>query len=291
MKPHIIFIIMVLGILIVPVSAIKVTAEPFGAEFTTTKAVSSLTYDGTSQGLAIQRIGIDAPTGSHVDFTITYGNGDTVTGSAEYTNDGFYQQNSEIVFGGVTSDYHYVGIEEMGRFYVTGYAINDTATPEVPGLVMFGSSYGASLLNSDLVFYPTNPGSDGVMYKVVITSNRPVDITIYTNPRGEVSTAISKSFIDTLNEWVNFALQIGATIYELVYQIFYWLKFFFWDNLLMTIAIYIALTGAIAMNQSKDVFAAIGKFFKYQKTLFEFIIGMWQKLIELIGTFRGIFRI
>jgi hypothetical protein len=292
MKPQtLILIMMVVTILVAPAMAIQITAEPLNVESTTTHKTTSLTYDGSSLGLGIQRIGIDTPTGGHVDFTITYGNGDTVVGSVDYSNDGFFQQNSQIVLGGETSDYHYVGLEEIGRFYVGGYAINETPAPPVSGLVMYGSSFGLSTITSDFVFYPTTLGSDGVMYKIELASNLPVDVVIMTNPRGEVAVAKSKGLLEVINDWVLLAIKFAGTLYDLAVQTFYWLKFFFWDNLILTLALYIALTGAIAFNQSKNVFAAIKKFFQYQRGIFNFIISMWEALINLISSFRGIFRL
>jgi hypothetical protein len=292
MKPlSIILMIVMVGLLISPAMAIKITAEPLNVESTTTSKVTGFTYDGTDQGLAIQRIGIDAPSGTHIDFTITYGNGDTVTGSAEYTNDGFYQQNSEIVLGGETSDYHFIGLSEIGRFYVAGYAINDTPTPPISGLVMYGSGFGVSAIISDYVFYPTATDSDGVMYKIVLTSNRPVDVVVMTNPRGEVATAKSKGLLEVINEWVNFAIQIASTLWDIARFMEYWLRFFFWQNLIMTVALYIAITGAMAFNNSSDIFVGIGKFFKMQKNLYDFIIGSWKSLVDLVAQFRSIFRL
>ena len=128
-----------------------------------------------------------------------------------------------------------------------------------------------------------------------MTGTRPFQAFVTTASAKDVEAQVAanpiKEAVRQAGDWISFAIQIGATIYDLGTTTFYWLKFFFWDNIILTIALYIALTGAIALNQSKDIFAAIGKFFKYQRTLFEFIIGMWQKLIELIAAFRGIFRI
>ena len=290
-KPLILFVLILA--LVVPASAISITAEPLGVESTTYQDTYSLSYDGTSEGVGIQRIGIDAPTNTTVSFTLTYGNGDTVTGSVAYHNDGFYSQVSEIDLGGVTSTYEYYGIEQMGRFYVAGYATNESTTTgqTVPGIVLYGSSFGLSAMMSDYVFYETGTDSDGVIYAITLTSNKPIDVVVMTNPRGEVASAKTKTFLEVVNEWVVFATSIASFVYETVVTLLYWLKFFFWDNLGLTVALYICITAAVAFNQSKDVFAAIQKFFRYQRSLYEFILSLWKMLVELIGTFRGIFRI
>jgi hypothetical protein len=289
--------ILIILLIVAPASAIKITAEPLGVTSTTHDQVTQLTYDGSPEGLGIQRIGIDAPIGTTINFVITYGLGTTVSGSCVYTNSfvdpitGTGYVRSQISLGGETSDYEYFSNNHLGRFYVSGYAVNDTPTPNIPGFVIYGSTFGLSTIQNDFVFYPVASGSDGVMYKVQITSDKPIKIAIMTNPREQIAEAKSKSLLDQINEWVTFAIQIGGTIKDIGLQTFYWLKFFLWDNLIMTVALYIAITGAMAFGSTKDVFKAIKKFFGYQRALFEFILSMWQRLIDIIDRFRNIFRL
>ena len=290
-KPLILLILV--AFLAMPAMALSITAEPLGVESTTYDAVTTLSYDGSTTGLGIQRIGMDCQTNTTVTFTLYYGNGETVTGSVSYGNDGFYQQQSDIALGSITSRYEYVGVEEMGRFYVTGYAINESLTTglDEPGIVLYGSSWGLSALVSDYVFYPTGTGSDGVIYKIDLTSTKPIDVAVMTNPRGEVASAKSKTLFDLGNEWVTLALEIATTLKDLVVATFFWVRFFFWDNLLMTIALYIVMTAAVSFYGANDVFTGIRRFLKYQRTLFEFVLAMWYRIVEIVATFRGIFRV
>lgn len=287
MKP--IFIIGILALLlIVPVSAdIKITAEPLNAEEVNYDTTTSLTWDGTSGGLGIQRIGIDAPTGTTVNFTVYYGNGDSVAGWVKYTNDGFYQQASQIYLGGEVSNFHFVGLQEIGRFYVAGYAVQNNT---IPGLVVYGSTAGLSTIQNDYVFYQTSTSSDGVMYKIMLASNKPIDVSILTNPRGEVAAANTKGLLEVLNDWVNLALSTSATYLSFLTTFYEVLKFFFWDNLVLTIALYIGLTGAMAFGTSNDIFAALKKFFNYQKKFYEFIIGLFNSLIDILNKIANIFK-
>ena len=125
--------ILIILLLIAPAAAIKITAEPLGVTSTTHEQITVLTYDGSPEGLGIQRVGIDAPIGTTVNFVVTYGSGTTVSGSCIYTNSlvdpitGTGYVKSEISLGGVTSEYEYFSNNHLGRFYVAGYAINDTA--------------------------------------------------------------------------------------------------------------------------------------------------------------------
>jgi hypothetical protein len=294
MRRYLIALILV-ALLITPAFAkIVITAEPVGGnlETVTVKGVMNYEYDPTAEGRAIQRIGIDVPTGTTVDFTLTYGNGNTVSGTLHYFNDGFFQQTSEIDFGPESSSYTYVGLQEMGRFYVSGYAKNETE-PGVysdPGFVVFGSTAGLSFINNDFVYYQVT--GDPVIYKLEIGSNAPVDVAVYTNPRDEVATAASKSFFDIANEWVEYALSIGGTIYDVVTSAFKWIRFFFIDHLAMTVALYIAGSLAFSARACRgNPIRMLRQFFKDQVGLFHFILDLWGKLIEIISSFRSIFRI
>ena len=283
-----------LALIVLPASAIVITAEPIGGNLKTVLASgeTSYEYDATPEGRGIQRVTIDVPTGTQVDFTLTYGDGSTVTGSYYYHNDGFFRQTSEIELGSASSTYTYTGLEQIGRAYITGYAKNETS-PDVwqSGFVIYGSTAGLSTITNDFVFYSIT--GDPVIYKFQMTSNNPVSgIAIMTNPREEVSAAASKSFVDLINEFVELAVQMAETIAGVITSGFRWLKFFFIDNLGMTVALYIAGSLAIAARTSRgNPIRVLKQFFKDQKALFTFIIEMWGRIVELLANIRGIFRI
>lgn len=286
-------VIAALVLLIVPSAAITVTAEPIGTtlETLTEKGVTVFSYDASPEGNAIQRIGIDAPTGTLVSFTLTYGSGSTASGTLHYYNDGFYRQTSDITLGGESSSYTYVGLQEIGRFYVSGYGRNESE-PGVweKGFLVFGSTAGLSTISNDFVFLPVS--GDPVIYKIDVSSNNPVDVAIYYAPRDDVAAATEKSFLDVANEWVQFATGIATTIYGVLTSAFRWIKFFFIDNLGMTISLYIAGSLAIAARRSRgNPITVLRQFFRDQKNLFEFIMSLWERLVNIIAKFRGIFRI
>ena len=287
-------VLALLALIVLPASAIVITAEPIGGNLKTVLASgeTSYEYDATPEGRGIQRVTIDVPTGTQVDFTLTYGDGSTVTGSYYYHNDGFFRQTSEIELGSASSTYTYTGLEQIGRAYITGYAKNETS-PDVwqSGFVIYGSTAGLSTITNDFVFYSIT--GDPVIYKFQMTSNNPVSgIAIMTNPREEVSAAASKSFLDLINEFVELAVQMAETIAGVITSGFRWLKFFFIDNLGMTVALYIAGSLAIAARTSRgNPIRVLRQFIKDQKGLYTFIIEMWAKIVEILSNIRGIFRI
>lgn len=292
--PRLFTLLALVALLILPASAIVITAEPIGGNLQVISASgeTSYEYDASQEGRGIQRIGLDVPTGTQVDFTLTYGDGSTVTGSYHYYNDGFYRQTSDIKLGGASSIYTYTGLEQIGRVYITGYAKNETS-PDVwqSGFVIYGSTAGLSTITNDYVFYPIT--GDPVIYKFQMTSNNPVTgIAIYTNPRDEVAAAASKSFLDLINEFVELATQMAETIAGVITSGFRWLKFFFIDNLGMTVSLYIAGSLAIAARTSRgNPIRVLKQFFKDQKALFTFIIDMWGRIVRLLADIRGIFGI
>lgn len=298
--PRLFAVLVILALLILPASAIVVTAEPLGAnlQVITASGETSYEYDASQDGRGIQRISLDVPIGTEVDFTLTYGNGATVTGSYEYSVDlvdpitgtGFV--TSDIELGGETSTYTYFSNSHVGRVYITGYAKNETS-PDVwqSGFVIYGSTAGLSTITNDYVFYPIT--GDPVIYKFQMTSNNPVTgIAIYTNPRDEVAAAASKSFLDLINEFVELATQMAETIAVVITSGFRWLNFFFIENLGMTVSLYIAGSLAIAARTSRgNPIKVLRQFFKDQKAFFEFIIDMWGKIVQLLADIRGIFRL
>ena len=291
-KAILLAVLVLVGMIVSPVCALgyEITAEPLGGQ---THLVpgrpTNLSVDVSPEGNAIQRISFDIPTGTTLNFTLWYGAGDTVEGWMVYSNDGFMTQYSEVAIGGDVQGYSYWGIQEAGRIDIIGYARNyTTATEYTQGFMVYDA---LRISTKYLAYYPVSDLSDNVIYKFEYTSTNPVIVLYYTNTRENVAVAATTTLLESVNEWVKFALEIGSFVLGLVTALFYWLKFFFWDNLLMSIALYISISMAYAANTSKDIFKFIGKFFNDQRKLFEFMLSLWTTLVNLIATFRGIFRI
>jgi len=296
--------LIVLGMIVSPVLAnsYEITAEPLGGELHGSLGkFSSYTVDGTGKDLAIQRISVDVPTGATVNYTLWYGNGQTVSGWMIYRNStdcvdllSFYDgwcQYSGVAISTDVQGYSYRGAQEFGRVDIVGYGRNwTTSTTYDTGFIIYDSVFGVSERRI-MAFYPVTSLSDNIIYKFRIDATKPVAIGWYTNTRANVGKAATTTVLEATNEWITMVLSWVSTIKEFAIQTFYWLKFFLWDNLVLTIVLYIGITGAVAFNQSKDIFAALKKFFGYQRGLYNFILSMWQALIDIVATFRGIFRI
>jgi hypothetical protein len=191
--------------------------------------------------------------------------------------------------GGNTSTFNYVGLGTnfVGRVYIAGYALENDV---VPGIVVYGSTGGLSLINNDYLFYPTDRDSDGVMYRVVLTSNRLIDVSILTNPRGEIAAVKNKGLLEVLNEWLKFAIEIASLVLEFLTVFTTYLKFFFWESLLLIIAMWIGLTAAISFGNGGNIFSALKKFFGYQKKLLDFMMSTFGWLVDMLNKMANIFK-
>jgi hypothetical protein len=283
--------ILLLLLVVVPTSAAyEITAEPLGGEVVPFGLANSLTYDASPDGKAIQRYTFDLPTGTTINFTLWYGSGETVSGWMVYHNAGSFRQHTEVSIGGVVSGYDYTGLQEIGRIDIIGYARNKTGDDSYEnGLIVYDSVFGLSDMKA-VAFYPVG-SSVSTIYKISWTSNNKLYSNAYVNTRSAVSSAASKSVIDVISEWVTFAVGMAGTIKDICFSIFYWLKFFFFDNLGMTVALYLSISLAYTACTSRNIFGFFKKFLNDQRKLFEFILSLWTFLINLIATFRSIFRV
>ena len=286
MKSHYLILIVVVALLVVPTSA-KYTftgsVQPWTRVIDVGSVVDS-TMDVSTKGDGIQEIKLVIGTGTTVSFTLWLGNGTQVSGTMVYepsttgcdTTD--YCQKTEMTIGSSVYTRYYKGIEQFGRIDIAGYARDESTTPPTYGILVYDST--TSLEPSDGAFYPT----DKMIYKYHLTANKPVGLFVSTAPMGDLTTAAKKSNGDVVNElWTIF-----NQIKDLVIEVFWFgfnLAVFLWENIWLIIAMYFALTGVMALTASKGkgrIFKAIKTWLKYQKSLLDFILGLWDTVIGLI---------
>jgi hypothetical protein len=255
---------------------------------------------------AISVVEYDIPIGSRTDFILTYGTGSTVSGWMSYYAGSFIgNSTSTVSLDSMTRSENFFDAQVLGYALIrhvqfSAYGINTSTSPPETGFTLYAQGYG--LWSNEIVFFPVENIENNLITSITITSDRPITISIEKSKRtilqttlrqgaAEYISGVGSGIVDSVRDWLSLAASIGPVILEVVIQLFYWVKFLFWDNLLMTIAIYIGITGAVSFNQSKDIFQAIKKFINYQKSLFLFVLSLWQVLIDLIDRFRNIFRL
>jgi hypothetical protein len=182
-------------------------------------------------------------------------------------------------------------VQEIGRIDVVGYARNYTTDTEyTTGFIVYDTVFGITQ-GTLMAYYPVADLSNNVVYKFELTATSPVALTYYTDTRASVAEWAVTSPLEIVSDWVVFAQSIATLIYDLVVGLLSWLKFFFVDNLLMTVSLYLAITMAYSFGRAKNMEQGLRKFFKFQRTFFEFILSLWNYFIQIISSFRGIFRI
>lgn len=307
MTKYLFVILALLMFVAIPVSAtITITAEPLGVKWHTFNNVGNLTYDASLDGEGIQRIGVDAPIGTTVTYTLYYSNGSYASGSCQFHDSssifGWGYATSYLSLEGITAEETFFTNNGIGRFYLYGYAKNETGTSTYePGIVVAGSTFGITqwgnnqlsdlvFANKDVIFFPTNENGDHVIYKVIIDSTQPVNIAVGTNPRGTVANAVSQSWLDMAWQWINFGLKIGASVLTFATQVYsglMWLVL----NWQLILALYLGITGAYAFNGTGTIFTKLKRFFKMQVAFYGFVLGLWESFMNIIAQFRSIFKI
>jgi len=258
--------------------------------------VMNMTYNDVANGKRISTIGFTIPVGSTVSFTIYYGANKTMTGTVEAHNVEwlpFPRTESTITFDGVSKSYDYLDWSPTYEYDFAGYAkeTNQTGTDPVTGFMVYAYNYGD--YDNDLaVFRPVSNIGANTIYQIDMSGTDQFDVTVETNTLAAVAGGASKSPVDLAWDFINFAVTMGSFVLGLVITVFTWAKFFLWDNLSMTIALYISMTMVFAARNSRgNMQKFFRQFFSDQRKLFEFFLSVWNGLISLISNFRGIFRI
>ena len=300
-KAILLAVVLVFGAIVSPVCAITTFEQLqgiLGAHVVTVNVQGSFVYDGSADGDAIYRVQFSVPRDSYVNFTLYYGTASSVVGSASTTTNWTLlkpipETTSYVELNGVTKSFTFWDSDMAYDYDIAGYATNGT---DFVGFAVYSKDYGAPVLGNDLIVgYIVPDITHNLIYKIEFSSPRPFSLT-YTSAAKEdivkrIVVGTETGLVDEIKKIVNLAWVIWGVLYTVVVELFYFLKFFFWDNLGMTISLYLIISMAYSANTSKDIFKFLGKFFNDQKKLFEFILSLWTTLVNLIAQFRSIFHL
>ena len=309
-KPHIIVLLAFLlcvGI-ILPVSAYynqmdinTAVVNASDIKKVTFTDVTSVGWSDTANSTGIYGIHLDVPQGAIINYTLTYGSGSTVTGSAYYIS---VYPGSSIRYVEMNGYYEQQGFDDLtwvvGRQeFIISYASNISDTD---GSLI---SQGFMIQNPGLIgqniraYFPAGDFSQNIITKADIQSNLPMDAVILTAPQDTILKGTGDTSVDWLvmaRQWVNLAISIAGQVYNFVMWMLGIIKFFFIDNLLLTLALYLSVTLAYSAMTSVttrgfDVFRFYKQFIGFQRSLLKFMMEIWGYLIQIISQFRDIFRI
>jgi len=296
-KALLLAILVLVGMIVSPVCAAEYTLtgyqeiNVFDVQKDYFTNINNLTFDKSAEDKAITLIHFKVPQDHTVNFTLWYGAANTASGWATNVWNlsllPLQITTSTIVFNGEEKSYSYLDVNPEYDYYLSGYA---KATDNETGIIVYNAGYG-SFDNDLAIFKPVSNIAGNLIYRVDLNSDALFDVDISYGTTADVAASVSKNIFDIAWDWMNLAIELGSFVLGLVISLFYWIKFFFWDNLGMTVSLYISISMAYSANTAKDIFKFFGKFFRDQIALFNFILSLWRILVEILSSFRGIFRI
>lgn len=279
-------ILLVLSLLIVPVAGQSVT-------------------ESAPEGEGITSILIKSDVGTSGSITFHFNNGSDMTSSWSYvvtssvfdfTGGLIQNKRGTITVGSETNYNNYITPGSLYTYYVLpghDFSYYNVSSNNVVGQI--GQWEGAydTLARSPAPYSSVNSFS--------LSSDQDVTIEFETAEIGNINYNQGLSIVDEskTGEWgyqIAKVMELGVKYLtqglSFIQNLFYWLKFFFVDNLMLVITLYISVSMVLAARAARgrpDKF--LSRFLNQQVKLFEFIISLWRMLIESIGTIRGWFRI
>ena len=245
--------------------------------------VYNLTFDKSQQDKAITLIHFKVPQEHTVSFTLYYGSGNTVSGSASNVWNvsviPLHSITSTIIFNGETKQYSYVDTNPDWDYYLSGYARDNT---NQTGLIVYNAGYGG--FDNDLaIFKPVSNPAVNLIYKVVLSCDAPFDVDVSYGSKGDVAAAVSKTAFQTGADWLNFGLLVGGSVLGFITAVFAWIKFLYMGNLLLVVALWLAVSMAYSATTSKDIWGFYKKFFGLQRSFYDFMFKIWQAVVSIIA--------
>jgi hypothetical protein len=224
-------------------------------------------------GQAIKYLTIGSNGGTTATVLFTLNDGSTVPCSYSYSS--AYPAVGSITVNGQTASTSYY---TMGKFYTRFFQTKEMLNGSTNTM---RGAYGQ--INGAWYNYVEGNTAGSPIISAVITADTEVE---YTTDYWSIEAGIE----NVSGGWVQYILSLVWMFIGFVKELVFWLKFFFVDNLLLVLALYIGITGAVAFNKTKDIFKALKVFFGYQRKLFEFIVLLWNILIQIASNIRGLFK-
>ena len=292
-KAILLAVLIVLGMIVSPVCAAQYTPkdalDPLNTVRDSFLRVYNVSWDGSPQGHAIGLINFQATTNYPVVFTLYYGNGTAVSGSMESYPDSLLWTRSIITLGGISKSYAYLNNAEDREWFVNSYGWNGTDDQDT-GFLLYSTGYGR--LDNDLaVFYPVPSITTHLIYRIDASSTAPFDIHIDHGVANLIAQQVAESPVTLIAKAVDFVTSNAGMILGICIGVVVWLKFLFVDNLFLVVALYISVSMAYSAISSRNIFQFYRKFFQFQRSMLEFVVTMWNYIVQIISSFRGIFRL
>lgn len=302
-KPHIFVLLAFLlcaGMIVSPVCANTIATQGYF-----NNAIIEVEQDHLTNFLftcnssrAISLIQFQAPKYTELNYTITYGDGGTLSGYMSY-EDGSIPIVTGIVtinIGSSSDSRSFVDTGLLRKWELVGYAreLDDNGTAISHGYAITDVS-ALGQFQTGFIAYQSVAAQEP-LESFSFTSNTPVWLQISTAEREDIADENAKNWVQIFWEWIDYGISITPEVFAFVFMIFGIIRFFFIDNIVLTLALYLSVTMAYSAISSVttrgfDIFRFYKKFIGLQRALLNFVMEIWNYLIQIIASFRGIFRL
>lgn len=247
-------------------------AAPAFAQIETTAAPS---------GKVIWAVDMELNPGTTGSFTATLEDGTAITGDFSYTT-------APITYIPITADVDLDGDTSTMAFYTPlplqmslwhADTSNDTRQIKL-GYGQYGGLWN-DVVASDVSRSPIT--------SFTINADNDVTVNYEYNDAEEAAKQLSGNKNQSI---LDFAWSVFWDTYNFLGELWYWLSFFFIDNLTMVLALFFAVPMAFAAKNARgNPERFFRQYFKTLKGFFEFILMIWRMLLEGVGTVIGWFRV
>jgi hypothetical protein len=249
-------------------------------------------------GEGITSVLIKSDVGTSGTITFDFNNGTSISGSWSYLETGSYFDYIVIKEGTVN-----IGSDSDSAWYVLPSG-NFYTYVTLPGhdfnyynftgnkVVMQGGQYENIY---DIIARTDAPYT--YVIRMTFTSDADVTYEIETAKISTMNYNLGQTLIDEGDDWwVTKIMILAYKAFDYVFSfssdLLYWLNFFFVENLMMIVALFLAVPMAFAAKNSRgNPQKFLKEYFKTLKGFFDFMFFVWRMLIESIGTIRGWFRL
>ena len=241
---------------------------------------TSIHYDLSADGYAVTQLQITVyHRPSTTDFTLYMLNGGTHAGSITYSNLTYLSCDITLTLDGNNKywTYYAPGGVDVLNTYLGTYATNSD-TGEL-GILL--AEEWISLTGIDnYVFSPDPQVATYPISAIDISASEEVKATITYAKIDTVQKNIKNDDL-SIWEWIGQLFSFVSSIGEILFSVIAAFKFIVIDHWFALIVLYESVTAAYAASQSRDIFSFVRKFFRYNKALFEVILGLINVIINI----------
>jgi len=246
------------------------------------EGVTTLDISPYETGQCIIQVVFETPPDSQVDFTL-YAGQQTITGSMNVSDD----ESISRVFGWSLGEESFlkerlrvlnqVGGEYQIRVWTDSIYREDRSGQMYAGLSEFVRG------PTGIAYAPLNTA----ISRITVTASEPIDVDISTIPTEQFYKAYADqvetiSLVDYLFKTIGGLLVINPA--EAIESIsFTWMFFsqIFIKNFYALIALYVTITGAVAVCTKRDIFKALEEWIGYQVSLLKFMLEVGDTIISV----------